>query len=309
MIPQTSVPVEGGQARQVLALLEALEDLDDVQNVFANFDIPRSSWPRWARSFVPASMSPGPIQIVDYRRDWVSPPRGSRRVRAHEGPRVRPDHGGGRGLGRADVVGSGSIRRLSATGDVPADPALTLRRGPVLVERVPSGRLNAGWPSTIASPNPRWMARWCGRQSSTRLSSEVAPPSAQCLTWCASHQPGGRPQPGNRQPPSRTVTARRSDGGTTLLERPSSSGWEAPSVMTRLTLASQASRLADSGVTTPASWSSERPARPFERLEVEGHHHVGALAEDRRPIARVHPRPADLAERVRAPLSRTPQLR
>jgi YebC/PmpR family DNA-binding regulatory protein len=40
MIPQTSVPVEGGQAKQVLALLEALEDLDDVQNVYGNFDIP-----------------------------------------------------------------------------------------------------------------------------------------------------------------------------------------------------------------------------------------------------------------------------
>ena len=42
MVPQTSVPVEGGQARRVLALLEALEDLDDVQNVYANFDIPES---------------------------------------------------------------------------------------------------------------------------------------------------------------------------------------------------------------------------------------------------------------------------
>jgi len=40
MLPQSTVPVEGGQAKQVLALLEALEDLDDVQNVYANFDIP-----------------------------------------------------------------------------------------------------------------------------------------------------------------------------------------------------------------------------------------------------------------------------
>jgi YebC/PmpR family DNA-binding regulatory protein len=39
MLPQTTVPVEGGQAKQVLALVEALEDLDDVQDVFANFDI------------------------------------------------------------------------------------------------------------------------------------------------------------------------------------------------------------------------------------------------------------------------------
>jgi YebC/PmpR family DNA-binding regulatory protein len=42
MLPQTSVPVEGGQAKQVLALLEALEDLYDVQNVYANFDISES---------------------------------------------------------------------------------------------------------------------------------------------------------------------------------------------------------------------------------------------------------------------------
>lgn len=42
LVPQTTVPVEGGQAKQVLALLEALEDLDDVQSVSANFDIPEA---------------------------------------------------------------------------------------------------------------------------------------------------------------------------------------------------------------------------------------------------------------------------
>lgn len=42
MLPQSTIPVEGGQAKQVLALLEALEELDDVQNVYANFDIPES---------------------------------------------------------------------------------------------------------------------------------------------------------------------------------------------------------------------------------------------------------------------------
>ena len=40
MVPQSQVPVEGAQARQVLALLDALEELDDIQNVYANFDIP-----------------------------------------------------------------------------------------------------------------------------------------------------------------------------------------------------------------------------------------------------------------------------
>jgi YebC/PmpR family DNA-binding regulatory protein len=39
MLPQTTIPVDGSEARQVLGLIEALEDLDDVQNVFANFDI------------------------------------------------------------------------------------------------------------------------------------------------------------------------------------------------------------------------------------------------------------------------------
>ena len=40
MMPQTTIPVDGGEAKQVLNLIEALEDLDDVQNVYANFDIP-----------------------------------------------------------------------------------------------------------------------------------------------------------------------------------------------------------------------------------------------------------------------------
>jgi YebC/PmpR family DNA-binding regulatory protein len=38
-VPKTSVKVEGKQSEQVLRLLEALEELDDVQNVYANFDI------------------------------------------------------------------------------------------------------------------------------------------------------------------------------------------------------------------------------------------------------------------------------
>jgi YebC/PmpR family DNA-binding regulatory protein len=40
MVPTTTIPVDGGEAKQVLQLIEALEDLDDVQNVYANFDIP-----------------------------------------------------------------------------------------------------------------------------------------------------------------------------------------------------------------------------------------------------------------------------
>ncbi|MDI7246597.1 MAG: YebC/PmpR family DNA-binding transcriptional regulator [Bacillota bacterium] len=40
MVPQTTVRVTGKEARQVLSLTEALEELDDVQQVHANFDIP-----------------------------------------------------------------------------------------------------------------------------------------------------------------------------------------------------------------------------------------------------------------------------
>ena len=39
MIPQNMVELEGKSAEQMLKLMNALEDNDDVQNVFANFDI------------------------------------------------------------------------------------------------------------------------------------------------------------------------------------------------------------------------------------------------------------------------------
>lgn len=40
MIPTSYVKLQGSQAEQVLNLVESLEDNDDVQNVYANFDIP-----------------------------------------------------------------------------------------------------------------------------------------------------------------------------------------------------------------------------------------------------------------------------
>ena len=40
MVPATTVPLGGAQARAVLGMLESLEDMDDVQGVYANFDIP-----------------------------------------------------------------------------------------------------------------------------------------------------------------------------------------------------------------------------------------------------------------------------
>ena len=38
-IPQNSVEIEGKTAQQLLTLMEMLEDNDDVQRVYANFDI------------------------------------------------------------------------------------------------------------------------------------------------------------------------------------------------------------------------------------------------------------------------------
>jgi YebC/PmpR family DNA-binding regulatory protein len=41
MVPQNTVPVDDeGTARKVISMMEAFEDHDDVQNVYANFDIP-----------------------------------------------------------------------------------------------------------------------------------------------------------------------------------------------------------------------------------------------------------------------------
>ena len=39
MIPQNTVKVSGKEAEQTLKLMEALEEHDDVQNVYSNFDI------------------------------------------------------------------------------------------------------------------------------------------------------------------------------------------------------------------------------------------------------------------------------
>lgn len=40
MIPSSTIKVAGNEAKQVLGLVEALEDHEDVQQVYANFDIP-----------------------------------------------------------------------------------------------------------------------------------------------------------------------------------------------------------------------------------------------------------------------------
>jgi transcriptional/translational regulatory protein YebC/TACO1 len=38
-IPENSIEVEGETAEKLLGLIDRLEELDDVQNVYANFDI------------------------------------------------------------------------------------------------------------------------------------------------------------------------------------------------------------------------------------------------------------------------------
>ena len=40
MIPSTSVPVDAETGRKVLGLMEELDDHEDVQEVYSNFDIP-----------------------------------------------------------------------------------------------------------------------------------------------------------------------------------------------------------------------------------------------------------------------------
>ena len=39
MLPQNYIKLEGKQAQQMLKLMEALDDHDDTQNVWSNFDI------------------------------------------------------------------------------------------------------------------------------------------------------------------------------------------------------------------------------------------------------------------------------
>lgn len=40
MIPKNTVKLQGREAEQMLGLMEALEDYEDINHVYANFDIP-----------------------------------------------------------------------------------------------------------------------------------------------------------------------------------------------------------------------------------------------------------------------------
>ena len=48
-VPDTTIKVVGVQAEKVLRLVERLEDLDDVQKVYANFDIDEQEFERIAK--------------------------------------------------------------------------------------------------------------------------------------------------------------------------------------------------------------------------------------------------------------------
>ena len=48
MVPENTVKVGGQQAERVLRLVEKLEDLEDVQKVYANFDIDEAELERIA---------------------------------------------------------------------------------------------------------------------------------------------------------------------------------------------------------------------------------------------------------------------
>jgi transcriptional/translational regulatory protein YebC/TACO1 len=39
LLPTVTVPLDGDGATKVFSLIEAIEELDDVQNVYANFDV------------------------------------------------------------------------------------------------------------------------------------------------------------------------------------------------------------------------------------------------------------------------------
>jgi hypothetical protein len=59
-VPQSTVRVEGKDATSVVRLIEALEELDDVQSVYANYDIPtRFSRPSRPHSLKVLGVDPG----------------------------------------------------------------------------------------------------------------------------------------------------------------------------------------------------------------------------------------------------------
>ena len=129
--------------------------------------------------------------------------------------------------------------------------------------------MNSGRPSLIRTCHSLWcISRWQTRQSMTQFSTDVSPSSSQGSTWWISHQDGGRPQ--RAQPRSRAATARRMPSGTTLVRRPTSSGWPRPFITIGTTPASHASIRRDSGETVPPRSSIADPgAAPYGEAAIE----------------------------------------
>lgn len=50
LIPQTTIPLQGKEAEEVLALMEAMEEHEDVKAVYSNFDIPKEILEKTAKS-------------------------------------------------------------------------------------------------------------------------------------------------------------------------------------------------------------------------------------------------------------------
>ena len=67
------VPLDAEGARKVFKLIDALEDSDDVQNVYSNFDVSDESWPRRStRDGAPVTRS-GPHGRPAGNCRWVGP--------------------------------------------------------------------------------------------------------------------------------------------------------------------------------------------------------------------------------------------
>ena len=134
----------------------------------------------------------------------------------------------------------------------------------------------------------------------------VAPPFAQCTTWCASHQVDGRRHPGNVQPPSRIHSAFNIFGGQSLSVLPTSRISRGPEHhRDQRRIACQAPH----GLRRQQVPGQRRPAPGpvAEAVEVHGHEQ-GCLVRHRHALGGCDAASHDLDERLAAPLVRAAQV-
>jgi len=74
--------------------------------------------------------------------------------------------------------------------------------------------------STMSGKRFLYVAQTADQKWHAVVDGKVGPPFDQCRMWWAWHQRAGRPQPGNAQPWSRRIKARRSGPLTTRVRRP-----------------------------------------------------------------------------------------